>query len=293
VRLHTVVAGTIVACALGVVQAAGTGDIGPVDAFIDMSAGTPGTALTPAIMAAGTKGCTGCSWMTHGGAGGMTVGPHRINRLSSVTVGGITYPANHPSQSIAYDNAFTFTAVEVLFPSNTRTKVTAAGFITLGAPNAGFNGSLSDLVSIYLTSGAYTILQLNNGNTCCGAPPGNVYGINVETDGSGTLHSPYIVVTPGATYWYSMQADYGAGRGYLNLYTTAGTLVGSVSVQSKTGSNLRGIRYGNLEVAKSPGTFNYFENSLIDYTNAVFPLGPGVAATRPAAPPNLRIVPHH
>src|SRR5207245_11501299 len=35
------------------------------------------------------------------------------------------------------------------------------------------------------------------------------------------------------------------------------------------------INIGNNEIGQSPGTTSYFENMVIDYTSAKFPLGPG------------------
>ena len=61
---------------------------------------------------------------------------------------------------------------------------------------------------------------------------------------------------------------------------------------TKKGTEISFIRYGNSEVAKSTDHthFNYFEDSLIDWTRATFPLGPRPLApdlTAPSFPTNL------
>ena len=85
---------------------------------------------------------------------------------------------------------------------------------------------------IDLTSGAYAVLQLRNGNA-----PG--HAVNIETDAK--RHGPQREHPghQGATYWYSLKADFGAGRADLNIYDVPGfNLVGSVSKNTKTGSRI-------------------------------------------------------
>jgi flagellar hook assembly protein FlgD len=117
-------------------------------------------------------------------------------------------------------------------------------------------------------------MQLLNGND--GQSGAASYGVNIETDyNSTTTHSTFITVTPGGTYWYSLKADFAAGEAYLNIYSTTGTLVGSTTVQTRATGTAAFIEYGNNEAGTSPGTTTYFGDSLLAYTNPVFPLGPG------------------
>ena len=247
----------------------------PVDAFIALSSAPLGAQLTPAIMQAGTYGTLG-SWTTISNAVGMSVGPHQMSLPGPVTIGGTTYPAGYPTQSMAYDNTYNFSSVDVFLPSNF-TAVTVAGYITLGFPNAGFNGSFADLVSIYGLVGAtsaFAVMQAHTGNP--------TYDLHIESNGNGTIRSGNIVITPGATYWYNIKADFAAGQSTLNVYDMSNNLVGSVNVATLSGGTLSKLYFGQEEKAIAPGTTNYFEDTLIDYTNAAFPLTPWVGSTSPS-----------
>jgi hypothetical protein len=82
---------------------------------------------------------------------------------------------------------------------------------------------------------------------------------------------------PGGSYWFSFKADFGAGRAYLNLYdATTFSLAGAVVASTKKGKDIAFIRYGNGQGARSSDHthFNYFQNIVIDWTRAAFPLGP-------------------
>jgi hypothetical protein len=257
----------------------------PVDAFITMNGNPVGTQVTPAVMRTGTLGFTGGNWTVNDSAVAMKVGPGHFALPMPVQVGTTVYPRDYPTQSMAYDSFYSFNNMQANFPDDNNFRaVTAAGYITLGIPNQGSSGSLSDLVRVGLTSGAFAVFQLRNGNA-----PG--YAVNIETDANGTVHSPNITVIPGASYWYCLKADFGAARADLNIYTVPGfNLVGSVSRNTKSGSQIEFIRIGNGEEARTNDHthFNYFEDTLIDWTNAAFPLIPPQLSL-PTPPQNLRI----
>ncbi|MCE0498257.1 MAG: hypothetical protein LV481_09970 [Methylacidiphilales bacterium] len=238
-----------------------------------MNGSAVGTPLTPLVLSAGTIGFTGGKWNygTCGNSAGLTVGPHHISLPGSVTVGGAIYPAGYSTQSIAYDNGHNFSSVIANIPGNF-TAVTTAGFITLGPPDSGFSGNVLDLVRIDNARGHAAVMQLKNGN---GNGLGTGYVIRLHSDGRGIIIGNNITVTPGATYWYCLKADFAVGLSYLNLYDIRGNLVGSGTLPVVVGSYVQKIYYGNEEVSRSPGHTTYFEDTLIDYTHAAFPLGHG------------------
>jgi hypothetical protein len=258
----------------------------PVDALIDMNGSPVGTPATPAIMRAGTQGFPGVNWQINDSVAALKVGPQRFNLPGPVKIGSTVYQTNYPHQSLAYDTSYSFNDFRAFFPDNNLRAVTTAGFITVGIPDQGGSGGLSDLVRISGPNGAFAVMQLYNGH-------GPGYVLNIESDGNDTIHSSKIAVTPGGTYWYCLKADYGAGRAYLNVYGTPNfNLIGSTTLNIKTGSGLEYIQYGNGEDAQSSGrgiNFNYFELSLIDWTNAVFPLLPS-GSVPPNPPTNLTIL---
>src|SRR5262249_30255717 len=198
----------------------------------------------------------------------FTVGPHRFDRAGAVTVGGVLYPTSHPSKSLAIDNGNDFSTVEMMLPGGHRV-LTIAGYITFGPPQVPQSLSkLWDYVGIWgKVTGGYAVLQLNNGL-------GGIYALNVESSDGGTHHSAKIIITPGATYWCVLRADYVSGTARLNVYdATQLTLVGSVTTTMIKAEDINKVSFGNGENGVAAGVTSYFENMVLDY-QGVFPLGP-------------------
>jgi hypothetical protein len=229
-----------------------------------------GTTVTPTIMANGTIGTYSGPWSASTTPlPGFTVGAHRTNRASPVTVGGVVYPIDHASKSIAIDHTYGLRTISFDFPSGHQA-ATMAGFITFGPPKVTLStAKLFDYWVIFAVSGDYAVLQLNNGDH------GN-YALNIETNYGGTKHTPDLIITPGATYWCVLNADFKAGTANLNVYETAGwTLVGSVtSTTVAIGQSLGFVRIGNNEVGTAAGTTSYIENVIVNYTNGTTSLAP-------------------
>jgi hypothetical protein len=262
-----------------------------------MNGNSIGTAIGASVMSAGTIG-TGITWQVGyptpapATAPGMTVGASHTRLPGDVIVNGTTYPAGYSTQSIAYDNATSgFSAMQANIPTG-HTAITVAGYITF--PPADPTGNVMDLVRVDL-SGHFCILQPNNSTFRNGGNPNSPYGVHVHSDGNGTLYSSDIQVTPGQTYWYSMKCDFGVRQGTLNMYDINGNLLGNVSVllSAAGASRINRVLFGNIEIGKSPGNSTYFENTLIDYTNAAFPLvaSPSSDSVPPNPPVNLRVKP--
>jgi hypothetical protein len=241
------------------------------DMLIDLNTADPvGTTVTPTIMANGTIGTYSGSWYASTTPlPGFTVGAHRISRAAPVTVGGVVYALDHTSRSIAIDHASGLRTISAGIPSGHRV-ATMAGFITFGPPKVTTSSAtLFDYWVIFTPSGDYAVLQLNNGDH------GN-YAINIETSRGGTQHTADLVITPGATYWCVLKADFNTGTAILSAYETAGwTMVGSVtSTTLSIGQDVGSIRIGNNEVGTAPGTTSYFENIIFNYTNGTTSLAP-------------------
>src|SRR3972149_8657377 len=115
-----------------------------VDAFIDMNGSPVGTPATPAIMRAGTQGFAGVNWAINDSVAALKVGPQRFNLPGPVKIGSTVYPVNYPHQSLSYDTSYSFNDFRAFFPDNNHRAVTTAGFITVGIPDQGGSGSLSD-----------------------------------------------------------------------------------------------------------------------------------------------------
>ena len=260
----------------------------PVDVLIAMNTNTPGTLLTPAIMNAGTIGTK--QWGTGNAAvNSMTLAASMNSRVVPVAVNGVSYPTTYPSQAIAYNDTGTVQTFQEGLPSGVR-RVTVAGYITLGPTPVTGNSKLFDYWLIGGAAGNYAVMQLLVGT---GSSSG--YGFNIETHPGSTTHSAYIPVTPGATYWCVLKADFTAAIAQLAVYSVPSfTQVGYVTGVAVNDQNISEISVGNNEAGVSPGTTSYFENMVIDYTNAAFPIGvPGGSSdtTPPTTPTGVTATP--
>jgi hypothetical protein len=247
-----------------------------LDGLITMNAtspSAPGTQLTPTILANGTVGSLSGYSITGTGSA-LTVGGHQplctIN--TPVSVGTHIYSPQATSQSIALNTASNFTYIGLDLPGSSTVSSLGACITFGGVPNI---TNLQDMMGMYGSSGGYVILQLRNGSC-----------INIETDGSGTLHSGCITPSGTApTYWCSMQANASTGTASLACYLPyyPYTQVGStVTVSQKTtGSwgHTASARIGNAEVGTASAT-TYFENVMYDTTDGTFPLGVGTLSTQ-------------
>jgi hypothetical protein len=256
----------------------GTATWGTMDVWLHCNTSSPGTVLTITILGACDQSGNLANWkLNPNPPTGFTIAASQGSMGGSITVGGTTYPVGTATQSMALDNSNNFTYVTSYnIPANT-TKAVANGFITFGDNDLGTNGGNdSDLIIFTDYISSAEVLQLVNGNGC--------YCVRVEAGGKGTggtRHSPNINVTPGYRYSFSIMFDEVNGVGSLAIFdpnTNFAQVGTTVSVDMNvttgpTGNNpgLAGFRFGNGEVATSPGTTTYFEDLMLDWTNHIFP----------------------
>lgn len=251
------------------------------DILIDMhDAAANGTTLTTAIMANAARGETAGFDAVPTPATGMTIDATQKSMLDSVSVGTLPaaytiYPPSHASRVIQYDNTvagpiYTLLWLDTL-SSGTHTAVSIGGWFKTTVPNSGGAAMLYDFWCIFNAVGdSYAAFQLLNGT----APVSGGYGVNIETLAPGTTHSAYLAISPNTIYWVTMFADFVTGTMKMNIYDTNSTLVGAiVSTGNVTGSFCNTIRFGNNEIGNQGGV-TWFENILVDYSFATFPLGP-------------------
>jgi hypothetical protein len=263
------------------------------DDYVDMNTGTVGDALTTTNMNAGTvTASTDRTWVMDPSAppAGLTIGAHQRNRLVPATVGiaQTSFATGSSSKSISYANAGNLTSVDFQIKSPLPAQVTVSGWLVMGPTCVSLVDNLFDLVRVDGIIGNITaVLQMNNlvGAACI---------LNIESVISGSPnHSTGITVTgAGQTVWYTMNVDMIAsttntcwvsgaavGCAQLKLYDTSGAQIGStVKIKLGAGDTVAQIRYGNSE-SGTASTTTFFEQSLVDYTYNVFPLGPGTAAS--------------
>lgn len=246
------------------------------DVFIDMNTGDAnGTVLDPTILANGTIGTFAPPWIRAPvPPTGFTIDAHAASRtlLDEVVVGSTHYPTSHTSRPMRLLHTATpNTTVQIWFASTNRL-CTVAGYITFGPANVGAGATLFDYVGIFSEVGDYAMLQLANGN----GGVGTGYDVTIESNPLGvTTHSAYAQITPGATYWFSLHADFSAGTCSLKMYDSTTALVVNLTGTTGNGGNFINVTIGNNEAGTDSATVSYFENLLVDYTTALDPLGPG------------------
>src|SRR5216684_9380879 len=157
------------------------------DLFIDMNtADADGTALTQAIMNAGTHGSF-ASWGADPNPpntfppAGMTIeSPTGLLRADSVVVPGFACGARSKTRAIKYlHTTANLTGVEIFLNGLTTPRATCFGEITIGPANAGVSSGLFDLVHwVSAFSGQFAVMQMNNGN---GVSPGD-YFLAIESN---------------------------------------------------------------------------------------------------------------
>jgi hypothetical protein len=255
---------------------------GTMDEWLQMNTSSPGTVLTTSILGAGTIG-TADSWsLSTSPITGFTIAASQGAMGGSITVAGTTYPVGTTTQSMAFDHGQTAPRMVLASPSHAGvTTVVANGFITFGPPNVGFSAANFDYVLLGDSNGHYAILQLSNGNAN-GA--GNCYCVRLQTDGNGTVQSSNTAITPGHRYSYSLLFDEAGGIAKLALFDPSNGFaqVGStMTAAQKTGSTFTFMELGNSEGGKATGSTSYFEDTMLDWTNHVFPNSPQTGVASP------------
>ena len=269
------------------VSSSGSGNLawGSMDAWLQMDTSTPGTTLTPTILADGTVSDTPFTWTictTSGTCNNSTtstytVGASQGNLGGSVTVNGTTYPVSTITQSLALTGSGNFTYASTGSIPNGETRVVVNGYITLAGSNAG----IMDLISVYDLLGGYAVVQQT--------PSSEGFGLWIETNpGDVTTHpSNFIAMTAGKRYSFSFLFDEVGGNAKLAVFdpTNKFAQVGStVTVAQNTGSTLSKTYFGNDEAGTTTGT-TYFEDLMFDWTNHIFPNFPQASAASTPAPP--------
>jgi len=127
-----------------------------------------------------------------------------------------------------------------------------------------------DKIRIDSLIGFNAVLQARNGNQL---------NMEVGIGGGSIAHSPVITtLSNGLSLWCTMFVDSSAGVAKAACYqpTAPFTQVGStVTMSIALQGHITNIFVGNAEVGTGGGT-DYYENLMVDATNAAFPLGVGV-----------------
>jgi hypothetical protein len=103
----------------------------------------------------------------------------------------------------------------------------------------------------------------------------HIQGGSMALETVSGLSSP-ISVSPNVWYWVTMQYN-GGGTHYMQVYdTTSWTLLGSVSHAASGNNQPNGIEMGRPGSETGyPSAYWYYDNIVVDYLTAKFPIVPG------------------
>ena len=228
----------------------------PPSAYIDFENSSDGTALTADILAASTH-CGNGTWSSSGSPlTGMTISTNGQKQLPSpVTTCGVQYGDAMGTRGLQYDMAQT--AELASYTWSTTSNSASVGFF--------FKITISDnnYYSAFAIFGGndYAMLNIHNGT------------MHLETKVGDSTGIP---MSPNVWYWVTMQFN-GGGTHYMQVYdTTSWALLGSMSAPSTGNYQPGGIAIGRDGSEPGfPSAYWYYDNVVIDYVTAKFPIVPG------------------
>ena len=257
----------------------------PVDVYLEIEGGVIGGAhVVP----------NGGTWTT-GSLGSMTVGSTGAYSLRGpVSVDRVTYSgASTQALSMSDDE---FMKVIYFNAKDYHAVFTYGGFINVGA-----NRNYALLDAFYVIDYPFIVSpQVIVDDKCLNLVKNTIYDacINAEAMSGGTLHSAYIPIKTGKTYWFATKVDLNAGKVYLRMYDPDNNYAllspGEVTVSTSAAGQKINLKMGRADAHTgntNQGTKSYMDNIIIDWTNQLWPLIPSAGATvvKPMPPSNLQV----
>jgi hypothetical protein len=249
----------------------------PADIFQDMESGNEGDLLTPAIMNASSHG-GGSNWSI---TGRMWVSTRNSTNLPlPVTVEGVTYSGVGGTRSWMFNDNNQLNYVRCTLPGR-YSKITVACYYATGVTIPWVQFDSINFIDV--TERTWGVLQVETEDK--GGPYLRCHSASV---GSKTTYSPtHVKVIVGKPYWVNLHFDGNAGTVSGAVFDPANgfSQVGTTMVaRSTAGAKVYGsIRFGQTSAhgnhpdAKSQ---SYFDNIVVDYANAAFPLVPGLKSAQ-------------
>lgn len=243
--------------------------VGPLDFFTDLSVGGINDAITAALLNSGTigNGNTG-QWAVSGTGTKIVASQSGCAPLGgSVTLGGVTYPIEHPSQAVSFDNTTTLNIITESTPSVGYNRGTVVFCHVVGATTFG-GSNVMDVVRISGNGGHANVMQEDTTN-CSGS-----LGINLETVTGTSQHTPCVLVTTGTTIWGTLLWDSITSTtvvptvgsnctatqcAVLTLYDTSFSQLGIMALGQQANEDISGVIFGNDQTGTSTGV-NIFQN---------------------------------
>ena len=261
----------------------------PVDIFRTWRAAIRAAPLTSSIMNASSHG-GGSTWTVERGNMWVSTNYHR-DFPGPVIINGTTYSGTGGTRSWTVNDSHANNYVVGTLAGN-YSKLTIACHYTPGATTVLPYNSFDHIV--VLGDGVFMCMGL--------VYQGGDHGVGLYLEVESCVEKyrstdspPITPIVAGKTYWINMHFDGPAGVSYLavydadNGYAQVGRTVKTASLKNSTLG--RGVRIGRADShGNNLGSTakTYYDNLLIDYTNAAFPLIPRGGNQPPSAPPAVR-----
>lgn len=240
-----------------------------VNTFVDMEAGNDADTLTTTILDACTHEAANGSWsISASPLTGFTVSADDLGTLNSpVTVSGITYTGAGGVHGWDYHHTANPDKNVNYAPVTPGTKM-ALGCFFKTTLAAGVFGSY-DMFQIIGTNGTTAVFQVQDGATVFAIAHGS-------SPIAGTTSSVgNVTMTTGTTYWINLLYDGVNSLCKVALFnpTTWAQVGSTLECAIDPGVTIQTVRIGCNGHGSRPDKHSYFDNLIMDWTTATFPLG--------------------
>src|SRR6266478_3877305 len=232
----------------------------PPSMYIDFENSTDGTTITTDTLAASTHCGNGIWSLEISPLTGMTTSTNAQKRLPSpVTTCGKQYTDAAGTRGLRYDM------------SQTDRYAAYNWSTTSGSASVGFFYKITVSDQNY-----YSVFAITASGGGDYAVP-YIHGGSMYLETATGVSNP-IPMSPNVWYWVTMQYNAG-GTHYMQVYdTTNWTLLGSVSRAASGNYRPNGIEIGRTGSEPGyPSAYWYYDNIIVDYLTARFPIVPGTA----------------
>jgi hypothetical protein len=240
-----------------------------VDVYLDMESGFNGSLVTASLLGAAT----------HGGAGGWSVFPSDATSMrivtdfdpplgSPVVASGTTYTDAGSTSALAFRNRAGKDREYAIYAlTSSQPRMSMGCFVRVGNFTGATFGSF-DLIAMEGDNGEFIVLNFQDF-------PGADFVFQIHT--LAGVGGP-IRITANRTYWTTMLWDRGEGRATLKVYDPATWSLVGTSTLALQADDCRGVALGRYDghgtKPEADGIYHYFDDVMIDFTNASFPILP-------------------
>jgi hypothetical protein len=231
----------------------------PPSAYIDFESSTDGMTIDTGILAASTHCGNGIWSLSTDPIVGMSISAAGQKQLASpVTTCGTQYSDSAGTRGLRYD--VSQTGRYAAYNWSTTSSSASVGFF--------YKISVSD-------TNYYSVFNIN-GRSGHDYAALNIHDGAMRLEVGSQISSAPISISPDTWYWVTMQYNAG-GTHHLQVYdTTNWTLIGDISNGATGNDSPGGISMGRTGSETGyPSAFWYYDNIVIDYLTAKFPIVPG------------------